>query len=49
LGELYAEFDRTAAALEARHDPPHVGDAPAPKFAGAADASADHTMAERKD
>ena len=26
LGELYAEFDRTAAALEARHDPPQVGD-----------------------
>jgi len=38
LGELYAEFDRTAAALEARHDPPHVGDAPAarpPDAAGA--------------
>jgi serine/threonine-protein kinase len=49
LGELYAEFDRTAAALEARHDPPKVGDAPAPKFADAADASADHTMAARKD
>jgi len=28
LGELYAEFDRTAAALEARHDPPKTGDAP---------------------
>ena len=28
LGELYAEFDRTAAALEARHDPPKPGDAP---------------------
>ncbi len=27
LGELYAEFDRTAAALEARHDPPQAGDA----------------------
>ena len=27
LGELYADFDRTAAALEARHDPPHPGDA----------------------
>ena len=25
LGELYAEFDRTAAALEARHDPPQAG------------------------
>jgi serine/threonine protein kinase/HAMP domain-containing protein len=49
LGELYAEFDRTAAALEARHDPPHADDAPATKFAGAADASADHTMAARKD
>ena len=28
FGELYAEFDRTAAALEARHDPPRPGDAP---------------------
>ncbi len=28
LGELYAEFDRTAAALEARHDPPKPADAP---------------------
>jgi serine/threonine-protein kinase len=27
LGELYAEFDRTAAALEARHDPPQASDA----------------------
>jgi HAMP domain-containing protein len=38
LGELYAEFDRTAAALEARHDPPHTGEAPAarpPDAAGA--------------
>ena len=26
LGELYAEFVRTAAALEARHDPPNQGD-----------------------
>jgi eukaryotic-like serine/threonine-protein kinase len=42
LGELYAEFDRTAAALEARHDPPPVKapdtaaappDTPAPKQA----------------
>ncbi len=29
LGELYADFDRTAAALEARHDPPQTGDVPA--------------------
>ena len=28
LGELYAEFDRTAAALEARHDPPQPAIAP---------------------
>jgi serine/threonine-protein kinase len=28
LGELYAEFDRTAAALEARHDPPQPGNVP---------------------
>jgi len=49
LGELYADFDRTAAALEARHDPPHPDDVPAPKFDGAADAPADHTMAVRKD
>ncbi len=28
LGELYAEFDRTAAALEARHDPPKPVDPP---------------------
>jgi hypothetical protein len=38
LGELYAEFDRTAAALEARHDPPQPGEAPsakAPEAAGA--------------
>jgi HAMP domain-containing protein len=28
LGELYAEFDRTAAALEARHDSPQAGDGP---------------------
>ncbi|HQR10761.1 MAG TPA: protein kinase [Casimicrobiaceae bacterium] len=38
LGELYAEFDRTAAALEARHDPPKPGDAPP-------SASHDETMA----
>jgi serine/threonine-protein kinase len=31
LGELYAEFDRTAAALEARHDPPQAGDGPSVK------------------
>jgi signal transduction histidine kinase len=49
LGELYAEFDRTAAALEARHDPPHTDDAPAPKFEGVADAAADHTLAVRKE
>jgi eukaryotic-like serine/threonine-protein kinase len=28
LGELYADFDRTAAALEKRHDPPHPGEVP---------------------
>jgi serine/threonine-protein kinase len=38
LGELYAEFDRTAAALEARHDPQHAGDAPAAKPPDAAGA-----------
>jgi serine/threonine-protein kinase len=31
LGELYAEFDRTAAALEARHDPPRPDDETAMK------------------
>jgi eukaryotic-like serine/threonine-protein kinase len=41
LGELYAEFDRTAAALEARHDPPRAGDAPSPEQAQAAPAAAD--------
>ena len=38
LGELYAEFDRTAAALEARHDPPQAGDVPPAALPGAADA-----------
>jgi HAMP domain-containing protein len=32
LGELYADFDRTAAALEARHDPPQSGDVPPVKL-----------------
>jgi serine/threonine-protein kinase len=38
LGELYADFDRTAAALEARHDPPQPGDATAVKVSGKAGA-----------
>ena len=29
FGELYAEFDKTAAALEARLDPPHATHPPA--------------------
>ena len=37
LGELYAEFDRTAAALEARHDPPRPGDETAVKVSERAD------------
>ena len=38
LGELYAEFDRTAAALEARHDPPRPDDETALKVSETADA-----------
>ena len=38
LGKLYAEFDRTAAALEARHDPPRPDDETALKVSETADA-----------
>jgi len=38
LGELYAEFDRTAAALEARHDPPRPDDETALKVSEKSDA-----------
>jgi eukaryotic-like serine/threonine-protein kinase len=47
LGELYAEFDRTAAALEARHDPPHTGDTPVAKPTDAAAAPTADSQATR--
>jgi eukaryotic-like serine/threonine-protein kinase len=48
LGELYAEFDRTAAALEARHDPPHAVDAPHASPAEAAGAPPAESQAPKQ-